>query len=264
LLLIIRYVEKNPIWQSNPNFSDEHIVKPYLEAIQTEAGECIDNIVNAKRNAQIEELAVAIFGPFTAERMKYYTEHNSEIYEKKKMGSFLYTRELNYLKIFLIDYYKKEIRELCDLFLIRGQWTTLSLAKPMSDAFREIMDISEKLLAFDNSLADDGETVTRLKNYLLKAERDKGQARSLRIILSTVNDDARSLSVATAKGLIALGTQLKKLYSDYEKSPHEYIINWKEIESVSEVPISQRISAAHKKIYNFVRMLKLFIEPSEE
>jgi hypothetical protein len=264
LLLIIRYVEKNPVWQSNPNFSDEHIVKPYLETIQTEAEECISSIVNAKRNSQIEELAGVLFGTFTGDRLKYYIEHNSEIYEKKNMGSFLYTRELNYLKIFLIDYYKKEIRELCDLFLIRGQWTTQSLAKPMTDAFRELMDITEKLLAFDNSLADDGEIVTRMKNYLLKAERDKGQARSLRIILNTINDDARGLSVATAKSLITLGTQLKKLYGDYEKSPHEYIINWKEIESASEIPLSQRIGAAHKKIYNFVRMLKLFIEPEEE
>ncbi|MDR1326243.1 MAG: DUF5312 family protein [Treponema sp.] len=264
IALIIRFVEKNPVWQSKPSFPGEHIAKTHLQMIQAEAEECIDRIINSKRNAKINELAHAVFGNLPGERMKYYTDRYSEIYEKKNMGSFLYTKEVNYLKVFLIDYYKKEVRELCDLFLIRGQWTTQSLAKPLSDAFHAVMTIIEKLLLFDEDLADDRETASRMKNYLLRADRDKGQAHSLKILLNTVNDTARKLSVTAAKELIALGIQLKNLYNDYEKNPHEYIINWKEIESVSETPIIQRISAVHKRIYNFVRMLKLFIEPAEE
>ncbi|MDR0636340.1 MAG: DUF5312 family protein [Treponema sp.] len=264
ILLIIRFVEKNPVWQSKPDFPNEHIAKTYLEMVQAEAEESIDRIINLKRNARIDELARAVFGNLPGERMKYYTEGCSEIYKKKNMGSFLYTKEINYLKVFLIDYYKKEVRELCDLFLIRGQWTSQSLAKPLSDAFLALMSISEKLLAFDDDLADDKETTSRMKNYLLRADRDKGQARSLSILLSTVNETARKLSVSAAKELIALGIQLKNLYNDHEKIPHEYIINWKEIESASKIPIIQRIGAAHKQIYNFVRILKLFIEPAEE
>ncbi|MDR1399594.1 MAG: DUF5312 family protein [Treponema sp.] len=264
ILLIIRFVEKNPVWQSKPNFPDEHIAKTYLQMVQDEAEECIDRIINAKRNAKIEEIARAVFKTLPGERMKYYTDRNSEMYEKKNIGSFLYTKEINYLKVFLIDYFKKEVRELCDLFLIRGQWTSQSLAKPLSDAFHTIMTITEKVLAFDEELADDRETTSRMKNYLLRADRDKGQAHSLRILLNTVNENARKLSVMTAKELIALGIQLKNLYNDHEKIPHEYIVNWKEIESASETPIIQRIAVAHKQIYNFVRILKLFIEPAEE
>lgn len=264
IVLIIRFVEKNPVWQSKPNFSDEHIAKDYLQMIQAEVEECINKIMNSRRNALIDGLACTVFGTLPGERMKYYTERHSEIYEKKNMGSFLYTREINYLKVFLIDYYKKEIRELCDLFLIRGQWTMQSQAKPLSDAFHAIMTISERLISFDEDLSDDRETTSRMKNYLMRADRDKGQAHSLRILLGTVNEAARNLSVAAAKELITLGIQLKILYNDYEKNPHEYIINWKEIESASETPIIQRIGAAHKQIYNFIRMLKLFIEPAEE
>ncbi|MDR2419687.1 MAG: DUF5312 family protein [Treponema sp.] len=263
IVLIIRFVGKNPVWQSKPNFPDEHIAKTYLQTIQAEAEECVDRIINSKRNAQIDELARAVFGTLPGDRMKYYTEQHSEIYEKKNMGSFLYTKEINYLKVFLIDYYKKEIRELCNLFLIRGQWTTQSLAKPLSDAFHAIMTISEKLLLFDEELADDKETSSRMKNYLLRADRDRGQAHSLKILLNMVNETARKLSVSAVKELILLGIQLKNLYTDYEKKPHEYIINWKEIEGASETSINQRIGAAHKRIYNFVRILKLFIEPPE-
>ena len=177
ILLIIRFVEKNPVWQSKPNFPNEHIAKTYLQIVQAEAEECIDRIINSKRNAKIDELARVVFGTLPGERMKYYTERHSEIYEKKNMGSFLHTKEINYLKVFLIDYYKKEVREICDLFLIRGQWTSQSLAKPLSDSFHTIMTISEKLLLFDEDLADDRETTSRMKNYLLRADRDKGHAR---------------------------------------------------------------------------------------
>jgi hypothetical protein len=262
IVLIIRFVEKNPVWQSKPSFPEEHIAKTYLQMVQTEADACIERIINSKRNAQIESLARTIFGKIPNERMKYYTERNSELYEKKNMGGFLYTKELNYLKVFLIEYYKRDVRELCDLFLVRGQWTTQNLAKPLSNAFHAVIAVSDKLIVFDEDLADDKDTTSRMKNYLFRADRDRGQARSLKILLDSVNDAARKLSVTAVKELIALGTQLKNLYNDHEKTPHEFIVNWEEIESASETPIIQRISAVHKQIYNFVRMLKLFIEPS--
>jgi hypothetical protein len=261
IVLIIRLTEQNPVWQSSPNFPQEQIVKAYLEGIQTDVTDCIDKLVNAKRYAQIAELAATVFDSPIGERMKYYTAKNGEIYVKKNLGKFQNTAEINYLKAFLLDYCKKDIRELCDLFLIRGQWTTNGLSKKLSDAFLELTGLSEKVLAFDETLAETGDAGSRLKNYLLKAERDKGVARSLSIVLSGVNDEARRLSTAAAKALVVIGTELKNLCADYEKSIHELIVNWKEIESVSEVPIPTRISKTYKKIHGFVTILHLFMNP---
>jgi hypothetical protein len=264
MILIIRCVEENPVWQSNPNFPQEHIVQPYLEGIEAEASDYIDKLLNAKRYAQIEELALSVFGGQPLERLKYYTAKNSEAYEKKSLGAFLHARELNYLKIFLLDYYKKDIMELCDLFLVRGQWTKQGISKPLTDAFQELLSISDKLLAFDETIAESGDAGGRLKSYLLTAERDKGKARSLTLLLNKVNEDALTLISAATKELVVIATELKSLYADYDKNPYELIINWKEIESVSEVPITTRISQTYKKIHSFVTMMRLFANDEEQ
>jgi len=96
---------------------------------------------------------------------------------------------VNYLKAYLLDFFKKGIRELCDLLLVRGQWTNIVLSQPVSNAYHEMMDLSDKLMAFDESLNEKGEHGSRLRQALLKVDRDKGQGRYIRIILTTVNNN---------------------------------------------------------------------------
>jgi single-stranded DNA-specific DHH superfamily exonuclease len=126
------------------------------------------------------------------------------------------------------------------------------------------MNISDKLLAFDETLAETGDAGARLRNYLLTAERDKGKAHSLAMVLNSVNETARNLTTAAAKAMVIIATELKSLYADYDRNPHELIINWKEIESVSEIPITTRISKTYKKLHSFVTMMHLFINPDDQ
>ncbi|MDR3343030.1 MAG: DUF5312 family protein [Treponema sp.] len=264
MVLIVRHVDKDPIWQSKPNVPHEHIVQPYLETLRLEAEQCIDEIVNAQRNARIEAVAKTIFGSTQVTRLSYYTDQENEIYLKKNLGGFTHIAELNYLKAFILDYYKKDIRETCELFLIRGQWKSLDLVKQMSDGFHEVMDISEKLLGFDEALANKGTHGSRLRIALLKGERDKNQTKIIGSILNVVNEEARRIMVATTKSLVVVAKHLKNILDDYQKTPHSLLVNWQELESASDTPIEQQIVTCYKKIYNFVQMMQLFMNPSEE
>ncbi|MDR2020900.1 MAG: DUF5312 domain-containing protein [Treponema sp.] len=265
LELIIRHVEKNPSWQSNPRIPDEHIVDSYIEAKKTEIEEIIHKIQNDKRTAQLDQLAKIVFGSADVIRLKYYTEKNGEIYVKKNLGGFILAPGLNYLKAFLLDYVKKDIRELCDLFLIRGQWTNNLLSQQLSDGYHEIMAVAEEILSFDEALADNGENGSRLKAAIVKADRDKGQAKYIGIILKSVNDQAQKMINRSANSLIVIGRNFKSILEDYPKNPHEMIINWKELESASESPLPQRIAAVYKKLYAFVQIMQFFAcSPEEE
>jgi hypothetical protein len=262
--LMIRHIDKNPVWQSSPKLPDEHIVEAWLEIKRSEAEEAIDKIVNAKRNAQIDLLAKNVFGSADVIRLKYYTPQAGEIYTKKNFDGFLHVQGLNYLKAFTLDYFKKDIRELCDLLLIRGQWSNMALSQQMSEGFHSILNISEKLLAFDEALSDSGENGFRLKASIVKADRDKSQAKYVRIILKTVNNSAMEMINSSSAALIAIGKNLKNILDDAQKSPHELIINWKELDVISETPLAQRISGIYKKIYYFVQLMQLFARPIEE
>jgi hypothetical protein len=264
LELIIRYIQKNPNWVPKPQIQDEHIVESYLEEKQSEAENCINNIVNAKRNAQVAALAKTVFGSAEVNRLRYYTERGSEVYTRKNFEGFLYAGALNYLKAFYMDFSKKDIKELCDLILIRGQWTSNTLSQQMSEGYHSFMELFDKVSTFDDTLSDNGEHGSRLKNAMLKADHNKSSAKYVRIILSTVNDEAKKMINTAAQALIIIGKHLKGAIDDYQKTPHDLIINWKELESASEAPLIQRMTLNYKRIYFLVQILQLLMQSGQE
>jgi hypothetical protein len=264
LELIVQHVSKDPLFQSVSIPPDERVADKFLDAKRTEIEESLNKIQNDKRSAQIDQLAKAIFGSADVERMEYYTVKGNEIFLKKNFDGFTKIAGVNYLKAFLLDFFKKEIRELCDLLLIRGQWTSSVLSQQMSNSFHEIMGLAEKILVFDAALSDKGEHGSRLKQSLAKVDRDKGQGKYIRIILKTVNNDAQRMINMAAQNLITIGRNLKTLLEDYPKKPSELIMNWKELESASESLITSRITEDYKHIYYFVQLLQFYAGPVEE
>jgi hypothetical protein len=150
------------------------------------------------------------------------------------------------------------------LFLIRGQWASLVLSQQMSDSFHAIMDISEKILAFDETFSETGTNGSRLKVALAKADRDKGQAKYIRIIMKTANDEAQEMINNTAQNLIVIGKNFKHILEDYQKNPKELIMNWKELESTSEDPLPPKITAVYKTMYYFVQLMQFFTGSTSE
>ncbi|GAB1482686.1 DUF5312 family protein [Treponema sp.] len=264
LELMVRHIDKNPTWVPMANYSDERVVEPYLQKLRTQTEVAIQKILQEKRNAKVEELAVAVFGTSAVSRLKYYTDKSNIVFAKKMLGGFTQVQGLNYLKAFLLDYFKRDIRELVDLFLIRGQWSANLLSQQLSEGFHELMTVSEKLISFDESLADDGDLGNRIRISMAKAERDKDNVKNLRLLLKGVNDEAQRLINSGAQSLIAIGKNLKNILEDYQRSPRELIINWKEIELASEQPIDQRVTEVYKKIYYFVQLMQFFAKSGEE
>ena len=260
--LMIRHIEQKPDWILKAKLIDEHIAESYLENKRVEIKTAIDKAVNAKKNAQVYALAKVIFGTTDVNRVKYYTEKASEIYVKKNFDGYLHSGAVNYLKAFLLDYFKKDLRELFDLLLIRGQWTSQEQSKKTSEGIHKLMELSDALIAFDESMGDSGENGGRLKTAIVKADRDRGQARYVTVILNTVNEKAMDMVKESALCFIVLGKSLKALSDDLEKTTHELLVNWKELEAASEAPLDQRISAAFKKIYYFVQLLQAYASPA--
>jgi hypothetical protein len=263
--LMIRHIEQKPDWIFKPRLIDEHIAENYLGAKRAEIKTAIDKVVKARNNARVDALAKVVFGSTEINRVKYYTEKNSELYIKKGFDGYIYTSGVNYLKAFLLDYLKKDLRELYDLLLIRGQWANPELSRQTSDHLHKLMDISDTLISFDESMSDTADNGSRLKTAIAKADRDKSQARYITMILKTVNEKALEMIKAGALSFTVLGKTLKALSDDIQKPSHELLINWKELEGVSETPLSQRIADAYKKVYYFIQILQAYSDvPGEK
>jgi hypothetical protein len=126
------------------------------------------------------------------------------------------------------------------------------------------MDVTEEIIKLDESLAEDGSNGPRLRGALLRVDRDKTQSRYINSIISSINEEALNIINRAVPSLIVVGKHFKMLYEDCEKKPLELIMNWKELNAVSKLPMVQRIGTVYKKLTLFVQLMTMEINPQEE
>jgi hypothetical protein len=261
LELIIRYADKNPYYKVKVARPNEHIVEEYLSKIKTNTELTVQKIIKERRTGKIEKLLQQVFGSVAISRMKNYTDKNNVMFSKKMMAGYMHVAPMNYLKAFLLDYFKKDIREVADQLLIRGKWSTNLMSQQLSDAFHSVMNISDQLIRFDDSLGDEGEKGIALRNAIKRADRDKNAVNALREQLKKVNEEAFSMIQGAAQNLITVGKTLKVVIEDYDRKPRELILNWKEIEISTDNQIRSKLTEVYKKIYYFIQLLQFYAKP---
>jgi hypothetical protein len=257
LELLIQYTLKNPVWAWKPRVPNEHIAQAWLEEKTAEARSYIETINTAQKNTQINALAKQIFGAADVVRLENYTPAHSEAYRKRDLTYFIYAEGLNYLKIFIDDFLEKEVKELCDILLIRGQWTNNSMSKEMSEALHQLLEIPAPITALDEVLSEDGSDGSRLRAAIVRVDRDRTQARYINSIVSNNNDEALDLINRAAQEFIVIGKHLKVLIEDVQKKHPELLINWKELSMSSKEPLAQRMVDDYKRINYFVQLMRL-------
>ncbi|WP_020611459.1 DUF5312 family protein [Sediminispirochaeta bajacaliforniensis] len=260
LTLIVQLIDQDPYYQPKSYYHDEHIVEEYLNKIKTGTEMTIQKILIERQNKKIDTLLNTIFGTTAISRMKYYTEKNNMAFSKKMLGGYIYVRPLNYLKAFLLDFYKRDIKTVVDILLIRGKWSTNLSSQQLSEAFHAIMQVSEDLIVFDEGLSEEGGSGVKLKAFLHKGDRDKNSIVILRKMLKDINDEALRMINETASNLIMVGKSLKLVLEDYEKKPHELILNWKEVEGAFEHDVKETLTGLYKKIYYFIQLMQFYVK----
>jgi hypothetical protein len=249
LELIIRHTEQNPNWKLELRKHDEHAAQGWLLSKQDEIKNAIGAAVRNKRNNQISALAISIFGSSNPVRLNYYTEKKGEPCVQKKFEGFIYAACLSYIKAFLTDYFAKDIRELCEILLIRGQWVELSMSMQLSEDYHSLNGFDQRLTAFDESVSESGIYGAPLFEALPKAERERHLARQITLLLKDINGEALELINSAAQSFTVIARYLKDAKDDYAKEFHDLIVNWSELEQETEEPITNRIAEAYNKIY---------------
>jgi hypothetical protein len=257
LELMVQYTLRNPLWQWKQVSFRQTAGEAWLEAKKAEAFEYIAKINNAKKNSQINALTKEIFESADLVRLENYTVSLSEPYRRKGVDYYLYAEGLNYLKAFIDDYIDKEIKELCDLLLIRGQWTNNTMAREMSEALHVLTEEMDPIARLDEALSDDGADGSRLRAALLRIDRDQTQVRYINSIIGKNNEQAFEIINEAAQALIIIGKHLKNLIEDVQKKHPELLVNWREINLASKEPIPQRMIGNFKKINYFVQLMHL-------
>jgi hypothetical protein len=255
--LMIQYTIRNPVWQFKHTVINETIGDIWLEAKKNEAFTFITRINNAKKASQINALTKQVFETSDFIRLENYNIQISENYRRRNLDYFIYAEGINFLKTFMDDFIDREIKELCDILLIRGQWTNNSMSREMSEALHTVIDTSAAIADLDVVMSEDGADGSRLRAAMLRIDRDPTQARYINSIVTKVNDEALEIVNDAVQALIVVGKHLKNLIEDVEKKHPELLVNWREINLASKEPIHQRMINNFKKINYFIQLMHL-------
>ena len=256
--LMIRHISGNIDYVTQVQSHYASLIEPYMDKIQEEIRTTISKIGYKQKENKANQLCEQIFGSTDFQTLHFYIAGANEGFSKKELGLFEYTEPLNYLKAFLLEYVKKDIREFYDVVVVRGQWDA-SLANPMSNAYQELLKISDEITAFDSDLSEDGTSGLKIKNLLPKTAHDPGAENIINRVISDSNEQARGFIVTSAQDLITIGKTLKQLIEDYTKQKPEIVQNWRELERFLDHPMKEFSVGIYKKIYLFVQLMQQYL-----
>lgn len=257
---IVQHASGDPQWVSKPSGGNRRIVEPYLNEIKSNIEQTLQALQRERRNSKIEQLVKQVFGTTVVARTKNYTEKANVGLQRSDAGGFQYTDALNYLKAYLLDYFKKDVREIVqDLLIVRGKWVTQVQAQQISDAYHGVLSVSEHVLKLDDSLGDEGELGQKIKRAVGRVvDRDPSTKRPLNELLNQVNNEALRLVNEAAQNLIIIGKNLKSLLADVDRKEPQMIINWKELDGEIEDPLKDRMSSLYRQLYYLVQLLQVY------
>ena len=260
---IIQHISKDPTCVVEMSPFTETVTDDYLKQIERSIDNTLKDIMAEQKNSQVAVLVQRVFGNGVPSGTKNYNPRSNAAFEKRGLEGYTYADAMNYLKSFLVDYFKSDIRALSDLILVRGQWTQQALSAEYSESYHNLMHISTKLLEFDEKLSEVSEMGVKFRTLLSRMEREKEAGRQVQKYLNEVNEAALKLLKVSIKNIMTLGNAVKNCIADYDKPHRDLLQNWKEIEQHSDKPIREWMTAVYTKVYNFIMLEQVVLKKEE-
>ncbi len=256
--LIIQHISEDFAYETKTSYHHASAIEPYIEKIENDTRNLMAKIEAEQKESKASSICMQIFGTASPQSLKYYTSEFNAPLEKKGLSVLEYTEPLNYLKTFLVEFVKKAIREYYDVVVIRGQWDA-TLSAPMSNAYQELLKLSDEVTSFDEMMAEEGSMGIKVKTLLPKTAHDAGAENIINRVVSDANDTARGYIIQGTQNLITIGKTVKQLIEDYVLPKPVIVQNWKELEKYIEEPMKEFSVDIYKKIYLFVQLMQTYI-----
>lgn len=257
--MIVQLISDDPFYKEKARPEALHITEEYIQGIKKQVDTAVEEIKKRQTESKIEHLAAEIFTTTNVEPLKNYNTDANELFEKKNFKGYMYCDALKYLKLFLLDFTKKSIRELSDILLVRGKWSNQQMATPMSEAFHRLLSMSDNIIKMDEKLADNGEWGMKIRTLLPRCERDKEARNIINMVIGDANEEAAQLITASVKYYVTYAKNLKMVLEDFLKGAHStLIINWKELDRFSEGKLKANAIEIYKKIFTLVQLMQSY------
>ena len=256
--MMIQLSSQDPNYQTQLKYSYNSLIEPYIEKIQNEVRQALSKVSHQQKEDKTNSICIQIFGTATPNSLSSYVPGFNAVLEKKDLSRLEYTEPLNYLKTFILEHVKREIREYYDVVVIRGQWDA-TLSAPMSNAYQELIKASDDITKFDEDFSEEGQIGMKIKTLLPKTAHDHGAENIINRVIYDCNETAKDFILSSTQNLIVIGKTLKQLIEDYSLQKPVIVANWRELEKYIETPMKEFSIGIYKKIYLFVQLMQQYI-----
>ena len=254
--MIIQLASENPYYIPEIHMQTFNIVEPYLETLRNDAYDIIQKLQKQELHSKTANILEQLFGDANIAQLKYYTDAKSQTLKAKSLPGFTYSNALGYLKAFLIEIVKTELRNYYDLVIVRGKWDSPTLCSPFSNAYHSLLAVADQISKFDEELAEDKPIGMKIKNLMPKTERDNGARNIISRVVGDANDTANDYINDSIRNVIIMGKTIKALIEDEGKQKPEMISNWRELEHYTDTPLREFSISLYKKIYLFTTLIQ--------
>ncbi|AHH05063.1 Hypothetical protein BOM_0520 [Borrelia miyamotoi FR64b] len=272
ILYLIRYVSGEPDYLPISDIKKSKAkARVFFNDLSKHVSNEIAKVEILQKNSKSEHLAEKLFPGVTILSLDNYNESmNAKITSSiLNTTGYVYSKLLGYLKTYTVNFVKKELSDIINILIIKGQWKDMEGSRDISNDIHSLVGIYSGLIDFDDNLGEQGSYGSRINALLHRiAIGDKSSEKLLLNIISDINKKALVLLNEYYSKIYSLVRRLKDCLEDYVRpsSEKELVYNWKEldIDLVKNYGNSVNFGSIIKNIIDslnlFLKLIDLYLE----
>ncbi|AHH10521.1 Hypothetical protein BCO_0080001 [Borrelia coriaceae ATCC 43381] len=159
ILYLIRYVSGDPDYLPMSGIKQSKVkAKIFFQDLSKHVANEISKIDILQKNSKSKILAEKLFSGINLASLENYNEHMHDKITSKIMNTtgYVYRDLLCYLKTHAINLVKKDLSDIVNILIIKGQWKDMEISRDISNDIHSLVNIYSNLIEFDNNLGEQG------------------------------------------------------------------------------------------------------------
>lgn len=262
LTKMIQLISKDPFFAPKDFHSKAKIVQDYMSNFQMEIQKIVQETIKIYNKERLNKLLLDIFKTTVIIRLKNYTQKIDEALKSKGVqNTFKYIDPMNYLKAFLLDIGKGDIKARIDQLIIKGTWDTNLHSSEYSSLLEKFTRLSDKIIEFDNKCGEDETYGRELKRLILSLKHDPKSKILLAKLIEKIDANGEEILREGISLLNNAANLIKALIEDFSLKNPKMIINSHKIKwDFPNNNIKADFLDIYKKILNMNALLKNYIK----
>ncbi len=264
LMKMVKLISKDPFFKPKEFVSKTKIVQDYIKEFQLEVQGVVQICIKEINKEKTNKLLLEIFRSTIIVRLKNYSQKINDLLLNKGMSSSLkYVEPLNYLKAFLLDICKGEIKTRIDFLIIKGTWESNVKSSEYSALLSKFNLLSDALLEFDNRCAEDEAYGKELRKYFGAIKHDPKARIGAKKVLARMDNDALKMLLEGVEIFTIAAGKIKTLIEDYNQKIPKIVIDFHKIKWDFSNDIGKDMAEIYKKLFNMVTLLRSYAREND-